>query len=539
MTKWREACGRLWKKAAVRWGCGYLLTLLFGVGLVYYWRVAYSLGVGQQGFAVRMTLAACGVLTAVYLLALLAVRLLRRDEARAAALIALAGVAFAFANPPLQAPDETEHFLRAYSIGSGNFLFQQHEDYPDDVDTLYRYFNGPVAHTQEGGLPGGYARYAAEAGLGDRGLRLTYTPRQQILAYLPQALGSALARLCGGRAMACMYAQRCANALFYAAACGLALRLAKRFHVLMLAVMLCPIALFMAGSCSFDGMFLGLMWIFIGGCLSDGVTEKRLALLAVCFGQMFFIKNTALGLLPLLALPEWMPARPRKRGPRGRAAQCAVLVGVCVLAALALNWAQSAYVALASDYEPLPYFDPNINPGGQLRFILSNVPRYAAVLCYTLYRDVLCLFHMGHFGQLDVIVPVIDCFSPLLLLFAAACSVREGARETQRTGWAMAAAAALVYGLTYTGMYLTSTPVSLPEINGVQARYLVPAFFAMGALAAMGMARMAGLRPAVCGACADAARPQGMAGARRMLGVCFVYAAGCAVLLFQRYYIGV
>jgi hypothetical protein len=51
-----------------------------------------------------------------------------------------------------------------------------------------------------------------------------------------------------------------------------------------------------------------------------------------------------------------------------------------------------------------------------------------------------------------------------------------------------------MYGFTYTGMYLTSTPVSLPEINGVQTRYLLGALFALFALASMLMGRTMALQ---------------------------------------------
>ena len=37
-----------------------ILMLLCGVGLVYYWRVAYSLGAGMPGFAAATTLIICG-----------------------------------------------------------------------------------------------------------------------------------------------------------------------------------------------------------------------------------------------------------------------------------------------------------------------------------------------------------------------------------------------------------------------------------------------------------------------------------------------
>lgn len=285
---------------------------------------------------------------------------------------------------------------------------------------------------------------------------------------------------------------------------------------------------------SSDSLFLGLVWIFIGLCLSDTVTPGRLVVLALCFGVTFYAKNTTLALLPLLALlPFGAQGRAWAVGkkPLGAAARRACALGVVLAGGLLLFWLLNGYTALASNYGTFEYFDPNIDPAAQTRFIFSNLPRYAAVFCYTLYRDNFCLFSMGFFGRLDVKIELVNLLSPMVLLFAAGCSAPEGARAPRKTGWAMGASAAGLYAFTYTGMYLTSTPVTLPEINGVQARYLLPAFFALGVLAAMGLGRTMALQEPRC------KKPQGAPPAWRVLHLSFLWAVVSAVLLFQRYYI--
>ena len=534
MANWMQKCVRLWEKSWVRWLCGYPVVLFCGAALVYYWRVIYALGEDTPGSAVRVTAAVCGVFSLVYLLVFLSAHFLRQELAlKAPVLIVLAGLFFVFANPPLQAPDESEHFLRAYSIGSGNFLFDQQEDYPDDVDLLIRYFDGAVAHTQEGGLAGGYRRYAQGIAEGATSWNAV-TKVQQLIPYLPQAAGVALGRLLGADAMTCMYLARITNLLAYAAMCGAALRFAKAFAPVLIAVMMCPITLFIVGSCSSDGMFLGLIWIFTGICLSDTVTPKRLAVLVLCFGITFHAKNTTLALLPLLALPSFAgDGRIRRAGkkPLSAWARRAWALGIVLAGGLLIFQLLNGYTALASNYGSFEYFDPNIDPTAQVRFIFSNLPRYATVFCYTLYRDNFCVFSMGSFGQLDVKIELISMVSPLVLLFAAGCSALEGAHAPRKTGWAMGASAVLLYAFTYTGMYMTSTPVTLPEINGVQTRYLLPAFFAMLVLAAMLMGRTMALQELRDG------KPQKTPPAWRVLHLSFLWAVVSAVLLFQRYYI--
>ena len=489
MAELTKKCKRLWTKPGIRWLCGYFFVLLCGVGLVYYWRVAYSLGAGMPGFAAATTLIICGGFSAVYLLVFLAAHFLKQNLAlKTAVLVFLAGLCFVFANPPMQAPDD-----------------------PTIADAFARY----SADKAEGAVAPG-----------------AFTPVQQLVPYFPQALGVAVGRLFGADALACMYLARAANLLCYAVLCGYAAAVIRRFSAVLIALAISPVSLFMAGSCSSDGLFMGLTWIFIALCLSDVVTKKRLAVLALCFGLTFHAKYTTLALLPLLLLLPF-EQKPRKgKKALSAAAQRWGVLAVCLAAGVIIYALLTGYTALASNYGRVPYADTGVDPGRQLAFVFSNLPRYLAVLLYSVYRDKANLFTIGNFGWMDMTVPFVSYFAPLFLLFASGVSALEGAREKLRTAWVFLATAVLMYGFTYTGMYLTSTPVSLPEINGVQTRYLLGALFALFALASMLMGRtmaLQNLRPGL---------PQKTPPAWRVLHYGFCFALVSALLLFQAYYIG-
>lgn len=532
--KWKALWGRAW----VRWILGYVLVLACGVGLVYYWRVAYGFSALGPGAA---TAVVCVAFSAVYWAVFLCAHFVRQKLwLKAACLVVLGGLCFGAANPPLQAPDETGHYLRAYALGSGHFTFRQDEDFPADVDALCEAF--PGFYNRELIEPGlatmaeGFTRYENLKASGAAAPASTLV--QQFFGYIPQAAGVAAGRLFGADALWCMYLARLANLLCYAALCGMAVYLAGRFLPILLALMLCPISLFMAASCSSDGIFLGATWLFVGACLSPAVTKKRTAALLAGFAAMFAIKPTAVALLPLI----WLrPAPPRLLGRKGRRTDHkplapwvghAATAAACLAVAVALFAALSAYSEWAKDYTPV-YEDSAIRPVPQLLFILQNIPRYLAVWCYSMYRDKWNLFAMGGFGWMDMTVSFVSYFSPLVLLFSAALSALEGAREKLRTAWVMGLTALLMYGATYTGLYLTSTPYQLPEINGVQTRYLLAAFFALLVLAAMLLGRTMALQDLRPG------KPQKTPPAWRMMHLSFVFAVVCAVFLFQNYYIGI
>ena len=161
MDKALQKLKSLWGRAWVRWALGYLFVLLCGVGVVYYWRVVYGFDSLSPWVA---TAVVCGGFSAVYAVVLLIAHFVRQNLAlKASLLVLVAGLCFVFANPPLQAPDENMHFLRAYSVGSGNFLFEQNEDYPDDVDLLIQDFPGLYNHeliaTGQATMADGFARY--------------------------------------------------------------------------------------------------------------------------------------------------------------------------------------------------------------------------------------------------------------------------------------------------------------------------------------------------------------------------------------------
>ena len=532
MEKAVEKLKSLFAKAGVRWVLGYLFILFCGVGVVYYWRVAYGFADLSPWVATGVV---CGGFSAIYLLVFLIAHFVQQNLAlKASLLILLAGLCFVFANPPLQAPDETMHFLRAYSLGSGNFTFDQQEDYPDDVDLLVTrfpgYYNSAIIGTGQGTMADGFRRYFDGPAEGEV-VPGASTLVQQVVPYVTQAPLIALARVLGGGALSAMYAARIGNLLGYAVLCYFALRVMKRFLPILIALAISPIALFTAASCSADGMLLGLTWLFIAFCFGGALSRGKVVALAASFGLVVFAKYTPLALLPLVALIPFEEKRLKNRRITA-AKQRWLLAAVCLVGAGAIYLLLTTYTKFASNYGALAYADAGVRPEEQLKFMFSNPPRYFAVFLYSLYRDKANLFSTGTFGWMDMVVPFINYFTPLVLLFSAALSALEGAREERRTGWLAGLSAFLMYAFTYAGMYLTSTPFSLPEINGVQSRYLLGAFFLLLVLVAILIGRTMALQYL------REVLPQKTPPAWRMLHLAFCYALLSALLLFQSYYIG-
>ena len=132
------------------WLLGWLALCAGTVGFVYYWRVFYYL----EGRIDALTLnaAALGLVSLAWLAVYGMVHWCKSLEGRAAVCMFLCGVLFCFANPPLQTPDEQNHYLRSYSLSMGWLDFDHDRTYPQDVAKLVESFPGAWvnSHTSQG-----------------------------------------------------------------------------------------------------------------------------------------------------------------------------------------------------------------------------------------------------------------------------------------------------------------------------------------------------------------------------------------------------
>jgi len=528
---------------AVRWAFVLSAAVLLGVALSYYWRVFFYLDT-----RVSPLLPTVGCV-AFALLCVGAAALLRRIKGfavKGAACILLCGLLFVFANPPLQTPDETDHYLRTYAISMGRFTFDGARGYPEDVSCLMEAFPGAWvnAHTSAGlgtnpdtgeEQPYNTAGFALKQygkdgrieSVTDSFARYRSHPQAEpvtepisflILPFLPGALGMALARLFGLGALGCLYAGRIFNLLAHTALCFLALKKAQKARVLLLAVMLLPLSLFMGASLSYDATLLGAYYLMLA-LLTREQWDTRTAGWYTAAAVFVNVAKPYLNLLwlvpPLLvARRDWKAGRRRWWMLGGAAGALAVT--------LLVEWYGSA---LRVNYEFGRQGGSTVDGVAQLRFIFSNPLRYIAVVLGTLYENDFFVGQLGLFGWKDLPIALLNTTGFAVLLVAALLITPESGLGRRRSVGLGVFAAMYALG-ALTAMYILYTPVGMVRIVGFQARYLLPVF-AVGALAVAAAARRV-LRPAVTPQRAEAL-------ALPLFGS---YAALGAVLLFQHYFIG-
>lgn len=532
-------------RPAVRWGLGLAALLCCGAGLVYYWRVFYYFDRLSPSL---LTCLVCG-LFAVLWLAMLGLRRLHSLDSRAAACILLCGALFCFANPPLQTPDELSHFLRSWSISEGHFDFDAARTYPEDVARLVDAFPGAwvSAHTsQTAGVDedGNPTVYSSQGyGLKQRGDGPVESVADGFAAYfdktrdvqpvgeplffmilpmLPQALAIFAARTLGGSALCCLYAARLANLAGYAFWCWLALKNCRRYKPVFLAMMLLPLSLFMAASCSYDAMLLGCYYLVASFYCKDEITDRDVGLFLLAFALV----NVAKPYINLLwlALPLILPRSAWKT--RWKKWQVA-------LAGLALALAVTRFfewygVVFRYNYGDFGRVSQGADQLPQLLFVLKNPLRYLAVMMGTLYENNFFIGQLGVFGALDMPIPLLNLASPAVLVFAAALSAHERSSLRPVPAIGLGALSLVYMAGAMTALYITWTPVGMVRIIGLQARYFLPSFLMLFVLAAALLSHV--VEPRLKG---DEARPTRLA-----LALCTAFAVVGAVLLAQHYFIG-
>lgn len=540
---------RLPTHPALRWGLAAAAAVAVGVLWAYYWRVFFYL---DSRISPVVSTLGCVAFCLVVLAGAALVRRLRTLPARGAVCLLLCGLLFCFANPPMQTPDESEHYLRTYAISMGRFDFDYDRTYPDDVAALVRDFPGGWvnAHTSVGlgtdpdtgeEKPFDTAGYALKQVGSDGAIQsitdsfAAYfahreTPAEEplhepvsflILPFLPGAAGMALARLLGLGALGCLYAGRLGNLLAYTAICWLALRQAQRYRPALLGVMLLPLSLFMGASLSYDATLLACYYLMIALLLRDRWTTRTAGLyLAACL-----YVNVAKPYLNLLWVALLLLVPVRAWQAKGRRWQWCLggLAG-----AWAVIWATETYArVLRSNYPVIARQGGEaVNGGEQLAFLLANPLRSVATFWGTLCENQFFVGQLGLFGWKDLPIQALNLLGPVALLAAALlCAPQTPALGRRRC--AGLGVFALVYALgAITAMYITYTPVAMVRVVGLQARYFLPVFLVGTLLAAPVLRRS--LAPSVPLARAEKA-------AVPLFGV---HALFGAVLLFQHYFVG-
>jgi hypothetical protein len=296
-------------------------------------------------------------------------------------------------------------------------------------------------------------------------------------AYVPAALGMALVAALHGSAPIGFVAARLGALAAYLALGSAALALAVYGEGLLLAVLLLPTPLLLAGSVNQDGVLIALTCFAVAALTRNGAGWRRAGLAGLVL--LVLAKPPYALLLGLYALTPGAEAW-RARAAALLAGFAAVGVWVALTAALVIVPFEyyppgSAQVAF---YHPGPLYPGNpaawffqMDPAAQLAGLAAHPLAAISVVLRTLaaWRPAMFFELIGRYGPLALPVS-----AWLGAAWALALAVSLAGGRPSRQGLA---AGLLILGSFWAVMlslYIDNTPVGAVTVEGVFARYVLP-----------------------------------------------------------------
>lgn len=380
------------------------------------------------------------------------------------------GVAQVFLLPPLQVPDEGDHWFRAWAMTDGQFtadrqgmitlpgVFARTADLytglVSDIKVLPLSLKGQPGFSGyedlfDGPGPSGTVRVVSRVA--------NYGP----IGYLPQAVGVAMGRVIGAPPLICFYLARLANLLAAVALLFFAIRLAPFGKQLFVLLALLPVTMLELASVSCDALTIAGTMFFISLVLWEGtrVTLRRMDIALLLSSAAVFLNVKpgywALILLLLLIRPTQLGNRQRYMG----------FVTAAVLLVVGVLLVDSSLTSA-----PLAVGGPNT----QLLFMLHQPMDFLGIMWSNLPTNVFrSAASIGILGWMTLALPPVFYAIAIPAGFVFFFWMGEDVHLEFRQRALLAAVAVAVFLTIAIALFAFLEPIGSRQIT-FQGRYLVP-----------------------------------------------------------------
>lgn len=393
------------------------------------------------------------------------------------------GMLFILLTPPLQTPDETPHFLRAYQVSRLGVISTWRDgvlgaelpvSLSKTIDLLDT--NPHIAFHSEYK----YNLHKTAAALhiplnksDTKFLGIAHTSGYAAIGYIPQAIGVGVGELFNLPPVLLMYMARLGSLIAWILLLFFSIRLIPYRKWTMVGLALLPMLVAQSGSPGIDTTSIGLSVLFISSILylrTRGIIEGKWWLLLVLLGCLIALtKQTSILAIGFVFLLQWNQFDDKKwKGITKK-------LGVVVLPLIFITgWsAITSYLHLAAGSGV-----PGQDTGAQLAEIIQHPLRLPAVIFNTFFLtwgDGVITSFMGNFGSLDTPLSggmiVAGYITLAFILFASYEKVATPLSRAQR--WLVAGIVGLYVVGTLAALYLTYSPVGFEIVYGLQGRYLL------------------------------------------------------------------
>lgn len=193
------------------------------------------------------------------------------------------GITLAIVSPPLRWADENTHLLQSYALSEGHLTPEiRNGKLGVEVQRAVQRFilvYGVYYYKREPGKPS-WDDVLATREIRSDGVR-SFVPlpvyTYSVIGYVPQAVGIALARTFSDSVLLQLWSARIANVLCWILLVWLALRTTPYLGPVLCVAALAPMAVYLAGTCSADGVTNGLAFLWLASVLRLAAGEDERA----------------------------------------------------------------------------------------------------------------------------------------------------------------------------------------------------------------------------------------------------------------------
>lgn len=389
--------------------------------------------------------------------------------------LSLLTVAYAVSVAPFRAPDEYNHFFRAYQVSTVQLLAIHEQD-----GIIGGYLPASLKATAQ--LLGGYPAvpsnhfsprllrqaYSIKLNPGEKDLyHFPNTALYSPLVYLPAAVGIDCGRIIGAGPLVLLYLARVANAVAGAALLALAFRRAGSYAYLLAALALFPMVLFEMGTAGEDAVTFGVVFLWLAEWIAlqkPGAVPPRKYLFL-----LLLVLSQTRPPYPMLALLAF--ALPRSASGINR---CALRLG-WVSAGLGPCF---AWLFLVRHLQVPMRPGVATEPARQLLFVLHHPLDFTFTMLAQLWGSGYSYLRQltGVFGWLNLPAP--DWVCPVLLLLIGLIVFLTDNPPGATMGFApriaLLCTALLGSALVFLLIYMSWNAPGAAHVEGIQGRYFIP-----------------------------------------------------------------
>lgn len=402
------------------------------------------------------------------------------------------GLLFLFLTPPMQTPDEVQHFYRSYQISELHFTASKVNNgyggtIPVSVEKIAPLLKGNIPGNDSNKVKLSTLHFASKIKLNpsvSAPIRFDNATINSPIVYFPQAFGVGLGRIVHLNPFWLIYLGRFFNLIIWLIIVYLAIKLTPVGKWAFAAIALIPMSLSQVASLSPDALQVGFAALLIASILNLRARDKKLSTKGLVLFSILIICISLLKVayLPLLLTVLFVPKRVIGNWFK---------TGLIVVAfAIGFAWNLSI-LPNAKTIPPYLGLPTTINSHLQTHYVLHNPVTYSSTLLVNLFgppSSAVAPSIIGLFGWNDTTLPYWIQIIAVLTLVAALLyrnekkSVIESITRKSRIGWAILILITMV--LLYTTLYIGYTPIATNIIDGIQGRYFIPVAFLLIPIAA-------------------------------------------------------